>query len=208
MIGLPGAHRTGKTTLAKKYAELAEIPFVATGASAVYEKLQLDPRADYPFPVRLDIQRHILEAAQKLYRGAGKTFITDRTPLDYLAYTLADVQRQNLTSDDEKNLQKYMKDCFSICNNHFSTLVVVQPGIAAIDAPGKARADFGYVEHIANLIMGLVVHEDVEAVHYFVPRAMLDLDRRCRCVDFSVRKSRERFDAQIQQAVDNGLHIH
>lgn len=208
MIGLPGAHRTGKTTLARRYAELAKIPFVATGASAVYERLHLDPRMDYSFPVRLTIQRHILDAAQELYQKAGRTFITDRTPIDYLAYTLADVLRENLTSDDEKELQQYMKDCFTVCNCHFSTLVVVQPGIPLIDEPGKARANPGYIEHIANLIMGLTVHESVEAVHYLIPRTMTDLDRRVRCIDFSVKKSREKFDIQIQEAVDNGLYIH
>lgn len=210
MIGLTGAHQTGKTTLAKRYAELTKIPFVATGATAVFEKLGLDPKADYPFDVRLGIQKHILEAAQKLYRDAGAQFVTDRTPLDYLAYTLADVHRTNLTEQDEVNLKQYMKDCFTVCNCHFSTLLVVQPGIHLIDraVPGKARADFAYVEHIANLIMGLVVHEDIEAVHYFIPRAMTDLDRRVRCIDFSVKRSREKFDQQIVEAVDNGLYIH
>ena len=92
-LGLCGTHRTGKSTLAKAYALAEGVPYLQTGATQVFLDMGLDPKVDYPLDVRIQIQKRILESFDKQYSAAGRDFITDRTPIDMMAYTLADVQR-------------------------------------------------------------------------------------------------------------------
>ena len=46
MIGLVGSHRTGKTTLARAFAEDSGIPFVETSTAEVFRRLGYDPKVD------------------------------------------------------------------------------------------------------------------------------------------------------------------
>src|SRR5258706_15719526 len=96
MIGLCGSNRVGKTTLAKAFAEEAGVKYVPTSASGTFERLGYSPKVDLPFAERLMIQQEILKDCNALYEKSGVRFITDRTPIDFLGYLLADVQRENV----------------------------------------------------------------------------------------------------------------
>lgn len=205
MIGLCGAHRTGKTTLARAYAERVGIPFVETDARGTFARLGFDPKADYSFGTRMEIQLHILHDAGELYRKAGSRFITDRTPIDFLAYTLADVQRTTLSNpSEERTLEEYLKACFDCCNRHFTTLIVVQPGIAIQDAPGKAPASAGYIEHLNSLMLGLVVNPHINAYHFSINRKFLDIEERLSCVQYAVDESGRMHKARTQREIEEG----
>lgn len=187
MIGLAGAHRTGKTTLARAFANETAVQFVETRTSAVFEEMGLDPKKDYPFDVRLDIQNKILKSAESLYKKANTNFITDRTPLDMLAYTMADVQRDNMTESDVREFEKYMERCYEVTNKYFASIIVVYPGIPMVDEPGKAPANTAYVEHIAMLVMGLAVDERLKAGRHYISRSNLNLDDRIRSIKTAMR---------------------
>ena len=91
MLGLSGSHRVGKTTLAKLYAEKHGFAFVQTSVSAIFKELGLDPAQTYDFATRLTVQEEILKRLDKTFaEHAGQAAITDRTPLDFLAYTMGD----------------------------------------------------------------------------------------------------------------------
>lgn len=199
-IGLVGSHRSGKTTLARLYAERERIEFVETSSSAVFKTLGYDPKADYDFATRLFIQRKILEDMDKKYCNASGIFITDRTPLDALAYTLADVTRQNINGELAKEIEAYSNDCFKVLNRHFNILMLVSPGIKLVEEEGKAPANTAHIEHIHNLALGLLVGEYVEANHYFIPRQMTDLESRYEALAAAVDRIQERH----QIAVDTG----
>lgn len=206
MLGLTGSHRTGKTTLAEAFSKRADIPFVRTSASGVFTKMGLDPKVDYPFEVRLDVQRAILEAFEAQYRSVnGGVFVTDRTPVDMMAYALADVQRANVPDKLFGPIEKYLKDCIRVTNSFFSILMVIQPGIELKDEEGKAPANVPYVEHINHLILGIVISEAIESAHYSIPRSMTGLDQRIECVEFAVRKTQEKFAAHKQRLADVGF---
>lgn len=188
-IGLTGVHRTGKTTLARAYAEKHGIPFVETSASKIMLEAGFDPKAHYPMDDRLYIQGLILEGLERAYSNAGRMFITDRTPIDAAAYMLADVTREPLPSWFEGALMGYLKKCIDVTNRYFSLLVVVQPGIEIKDEPGKAPATPAYMEHISKLIMGLAVDERVSAYHYYIPARITDLQKRIRSIEVAWERS-------------------
>ena len=183
MIGLCGAHRTGKTSLARAFTSTNVIPFVQTDVSGVFKALGFDPKEDYDFKVRMFIQNRILDATESIYKSGGAQFITDRTPLDMLAYTMADIQRANLDSDDIAMFEDYMERCFEVTNRFFATLIVVQPGIPLVEAEGKAPLNKAYIEHINTLVMGLIVDERMRATRHFIPRNMIDMRLRVNCVN-------------------------
>lgn len=203
-IGLCGSQRTGKSTLARAFSIQEGIPFVETGASATFARLGFDPKVDYPLDTRLDIQRHILDDLDKAYASAGRDFITDRTPIDAVAYLLADVQRQNTSAAQARLITDYMKDCSSVTNGHFTTLVVVQPGIPIIEEAGKAPANIAYMEHISALVMGLVVSELILPSHYYIPRTMTNMGERLRCLKKVTGRTLEKHQMFIQQRLESG----
>ena len=189
MIGLAGAHRTGKTTLAKRYAEEQGIPVVITTTAGVFAKHGLSPKEDYDFETRLMLQWDILESLKSAYSEIkGGVFITDRTPIDLMAYTLADVQRQTLNPSQEKELQKYLNACIDVANRHFSMILVIQPGIELVEDATKATLSSGYIEHLNSLVMGITVSESIRAQHFYIPRLTSDIDDRVNCVRYAMKK--------------------
>lgn len=201
---LTGAHRTGKTTLAKAFSERSGIPFVKTGASQVFADMALDPKIDYPMKIRLGIQRKILESFEKQCKSVNGMFITDRTPIDFMAYTLADCQRENVPVHLHEEIEKYMNDCISLTNWLFPILMVVQPGIKVVEEPGKAPAHTAYVEHINHLIMGIVVSERIESENFYIPRYMTDLEERVNCLNFALKKTSQRYQEYREKRAKEG----
>ncbi len=175
-IGLCGSHRTGKTTTAKKLALDNDISFVETTTSAVFAAHDLKPSSPMDFSTRLWIQDKVLAAAEEIW-SQHHHFITDRTPLDMLAYTMGDIQGR--TQVDFPALEKYVQHCFAATNHYFGCLCVVQPGIPLIAAPGKAALNEGYIEHLNTLVLGLCLDERQQVPYSVMPRNCIAISERC-----------------------------
>lgn len=199
MIGLVGAHRTGKSTLAKLFAERSGIDFVETTTTQIFKDLGFDPKNDYDLKTRLMIQRKILASMDSLYSKARGVFVTDRTPIDALAYTLADVSRASISGELESELLAYSNDCFEVLNRNFNTLMVVQPGIKMVETEGKAPISPGYIDHLNHLMMGITVSEQVKCNHYFIPKHMTDLEDRYSALALAVERVEERHRVMVEQ---------
>ena len=166
-IGICGAHRTGKTTLAQQCAKLSGIPFLATAVSQVFQDMGLDPAQPLPFATRLTVQNHILDRAVSLWANFPDQFITDRTPIDMMAYTLADIQ--GTTEVQEHRLQAYLDRCFQATNQYFRHLVIVPPAIPLVFAAGKAALNPAYIQHIHFLVVGLSYSQHISPDIKVVP---------------------------------------
>jgi hypothetical protein len=173
-IGLCGAHRTGKTTLASRYAEMNNIPFVQISTSDVFERHGLDPAKPMRFSMRLWIQGLILAEAKAVWQC--NHFITDRTPIDFMAYTLADIQGD--TEVDDAALKEYMAQCFDALNKYFRHLVVIQPGIPLVFEQGKAALNSAYIEHLNTLTLGLCHDSRNHTAVSVMRRGMTDIQSR------------------------------
>lgn len=192
MLGLNGAHRTGKSTLAREYAKRNNILFVETSASEVFKQLGLDPRKSYEVDQRLMIQEAVLTTLTKQYKEARKKdrlFIADRTPIDMASYMMSDVTGGSVPSDAmAKLINRYVERCLEVTMEHFAVVVLVQPGIPIVDAPGKAAPCPAYMEHLNLIQRGLLSTEGFECQKFIIPRPCIDLEKRLGSLDsaFSV----------------------
>ncbi|MEZ5673393.1 MAG: AAA family ATPase [Thiotrichaceae bacterium] len=175
-IGLCGSHRTGKTTLAQALAQRHHTDFIASSVSAIFKQHTLQADAQMDFKARLWIQQRILETAEKLWQDAPAHFVTDRTPLDFMAYTLCDIQGTTQVDFDE--LTQYITRCFDVINQIFTRIIVVQPGIPLIYAEGKAALNQAYIEHLNTVILGLCHDERLHCPVTIITRNILDIEQR------------------------------
>lgn len=214
MIGLSGTHGTGKTTLARAFAQKQDIPVVLTTASGVMHSLGLDPAADYPIDIRIGAQEAILHAFEKQYADATRRtplFIADRTPLDLASYILADVQRATLLARPEvaRLVTIYVQKCFVSLNRWFSTVLLVQPGIQIEPGrEGKAGACEAFMEHQNTLLRGLIGDTRSEVKGYVIPRTVTDLDERIKCVGNAFSAAFQHQTAAVQLHKAAGGHVH
>ncbi|MGE0886302.1 MAG: AAA family ATPase [Blastocatellales bacterium] len=179
-VGMCGAHRTGKTTLAMELAQLTGKQFVRTRVTEVFKQHGLHAAQDMDFETRLNIQYRILEACEEDWQKAEADFITDRTPVDFLAYTLGDIQGK--TEVNYESFETYFKRCIDLSNRLFHTLIVLQPGIPLTEAEGKAALNKAYIEHINSLIIGLCHDQRVNSRIITVERGVIEFDERIRLI--------------------------
>jgi hypothetical protein len=179
-VGFCGAHRTGKTTLAMEIARVTGKQFVRTRVTEIFAEHKLHAAQDMDFETRLKIQYRILEACERDWLNATGEFVTDRTPVDFLAYTLGDVLGK--TEVNQSEFDHYLERCFDLTNRFFGALVIIQPGIPLEVAEGKAALNKAYIEHINSLVIGLCHDQRVHNRIIVVRREVTDLDERIRLV--------------------------
>jgi hypothetical protein len=175
-LGLCGAHRTGKTTMAIALGDRLNIPFVRTTTSQVFAQLGLDPAEPMDFKTRLFVQNHVLDAAEQVWQSSCRPFVSDRTPIDMIAYTLGDIQGK--TEVDFDLLTEYIDRCFVSTNRFFQNLAIIQPGIPLVYEEGKAALNAAYIEHINILVIGLCGDRRLKANVFCNRREAIDLEAR------------------------------
>jgi hypothetical protein len=125
------------------------------------------------------MQQIILNHAENIWFEVDEpVFICDRTPIDMMAYTLAEVRGDTLDKELEWELQDYLRDCRDVTLRYFGALILVPPAIPIVDAIGKASPSKGYIEHIHTLCAGLWCdrHELISGAK--IPRDIIDLGDR------------------------------
>lgn len=198
-IGLTGSHRSGKTTLALEFAKKNGFTFVKTSAGEIFSEMGLTPSVTYDFSTRLAVQNRILDEFDKTWaQYALDSVITDRTPLDLLAYTLAEVVGDNINAEQQDQLDSYIRRCFDVANKRFHTIILIQPGIALVQEEGKAALNRGYIEHLNSLILGLSVDERLRVSHFYLPRHMTNLEARIGAVEFALGRVIKRVASDLQ----------
>jgi AAA domain len=209
IIGLTGAHRTGKTTLGSEFAKRnKQFKFAATSVTAIMQSRGFDPALDYPMVERIEIQNIILGELDAFYSRFDNNTVFDRTPLDAAAYLLADVQRQNVEREFHGPITEYVSRAIEITNRRFAMLLFVPPVLKMEDTPGKAPSAPAYVEHISQLIAGLRSDERMKVKYFSLPRSYLDLDLRVRAMENATGRLVRNFMAEGEQLSDAGIDFH
>lgn len=189
-LGICGAHRTGKTTLAIALSEKLNIPFIPIGTSEIFAKYKLDPAKPMEFMTRLSIQQEILAHAERIWFEVDEpSFICDRTPLDMAAYLLADIgngEIDNWTSDE---VMSYMGQCFQATKKYFDKLVLVPPAIPFIPCDGKAAINEPLIFKLHYQISGMLSALGVD--YQMMPNDCIKISDRVDFVERFWRQTNE-----------------
>lgn len=157
MFGITGAHRSGKTTLAKELAESLGFEFLETKVTDVFTQLGVDPKANLPFDQRIDVQNEIMKSLQVQYElRSGKMFIADRTPFDVLGYTMADIQRNTLDEEMRAKVYRQVNFAAEIIANNLLACLILPPLHNQPEVAGKAQSCPLYMHHVYLCIKDMV----------------------------------------------------
>ncbi len=209
IVGICGAHRSGKTTLAREFGlKNPDFAIAETSVSAIMASKGMDPSKDYNFVDRLYMQHVILNELDKFYARFAENTVFDRTPLDAAAYLLADVQRENVPVQTQLHVCKYVEKAIDVTNRRFTMLLFVPPVLPLVDAPGKAPAAPAYVEHISQIISGLRHDERVKVKHFTLPRQYLEIETRVRALENARSRVLSGQLAQTELMRENGISLH
>jgi len=124
-----------------------------------------------------------VELAEMQYKAANSLFITDRSPVDFMAHVLADIHVEGLDEFRTKVVMDYIERCYQVTNLYFQSLILVQPGIKFEER--KARpSNPAHLEHLNLLMIGIISDPDgkLHPAKHFLKKSMLDLNRRVETV--------------------------
>lgn len=180
-VGICGAHRTGKTTLARALAESSGLTLMDAGVSAVFRELGLEPSRTLSFADRMKVQDAILAKYLDLMAGAENVVI-DRTPIDFIGYLLADMNQEHYQGDGVSEwVVGYIERCLDAARQTMSFIIFVSPGIPLEMAEGKGLVDPGYIRCVNWLMRGALADSGV--AHDYLPTSYTDLDMRREWVE-------------------------
>ena len=183
-IGISGAHRTGKTTLAQKIVEkLPYITFKPTHitSAAIWENHGIEPDGQFTFIERLAIQKQLFEH-MKMDQNIT---IYDRTYIDLLGYLYSNVDSTCSTIYDDE-VTKFTIDVMQAMYQDFQKVIIVPPAIpiqSTQQKMGKVYMSRAYIESINNHIVSYAVRSHVP--YKIIPWEMVDnIERTAWSVHF------------------------
>lgn len=179
-FGLAGAHRTGKTTIARKLAELNKCPFITMSGGKLASDMGLKIGLDMAWSDRVRFQDTWLDLMLDGYQreGEGCLFVTDRTPIDLAAYVITAWHPAVTTKDEEDWAMDYVQRCMIATNAWLFQIGILQPGIPWVDDAQKGEKNEFYREALNSVMIGLAWGDSIKAPVHIVDRETLDMDER------------------------------
>lgn len=211
IIGLTGAHRCGRTTLAEKFAELTEYEFIPANIHEAQKEIGFDSsNQSYGFADRMSIQEHLLKHLEKVYAAnSNKKVIVDRTPFDLAIYTLA-AAHDKLTAEESERMSAYLMRCIEASNRYLNTVVVVQPGIKIVETEKSPACNDSYLQKLNAMAIGLLNDERSRVAHFYIPRYVLDLDARVNAIKYAIDITERRAGEKLAKRTEkhkNDLNV-
>ena len=190
-IGLTGAHRVGKSTLAEVLAKDTKAKYAPVGISDMQAAYGYDSsKQDYPWEERKKIQELLLGEFSNQLLGlrvyhvepvSRPLKITDRTPLDLVGYAMWSFP-YNPTKEDTAWLENYIQLCIELTNRNYRGVALVQPGISLVSSPTSAAADIEMIETLNQCYLSLFLDPRLRIKKFIIPRELIDVDRRSLAV--------------------------
>lgn len=157
ILGLAGSHRSGKTTLAHAVASRGGIAFYDGSFGRLAKTLGYESVSKMSVGDRLTMQNRVLDLYEREIRLGAAARITDRTPLDMLAYLMAEVgMHAGLDEASSRAIVAYRDRCIALTRELFDDVFLLQPLPVYVVADGKPSDDPAYQAHIQALIEGAI----------------------------------------------------
>ena len=176
-IGLTGSHRCGKTTLMHAFSAASGLPTAPSTVSQIAARAGYDMSQSRMTAAGLDFQDTVLDTMAVDY--ALPAFVSDRTPLDAAAYTMCDAVAG--TGDLDDRILAYRDRALRLTASLFDVIVLVQPGIPVVSAPGKPPLGAAYQEHF-NYVAYSLAAIDAPTRFGVIPRFILSIEDRVNSV--------------------------
>lgn len=167
-FGIIGAHRSGKSTLAKRLCEDMGFQLFEASFGAIAKDLGWASAVDkMTLAERMNMQEAVLnEYLDRLYH-MERPFITDRTPLDMIGYTLGEVT-MNGPMDEilALRINAYITRCIHVARSQFDAMIVLRPLPFYQVEPGKPQVNLAYQSAVQFIIEGAFerVNDQVEGL--------------------------------------------
>lgn len=180
-LGLIGTSSTGKTTLAKAASARLGLRFISSQARCAYEQHGVSVNDKIPLSKRIEVQKTILEMAEKDYREFGEKFISDRTPMDFAAHLLAFAV--DVSDEEAVVINEYVNKCYEVTNFYFSSLMLIQPVIQVVAEQGRPT-NIAYLSHINAIMTGLICDpaNKLTCAKHIMKAWITDLETRVKVV--------------------------
>ena len=180
-IGIAGAHRTGKTSLAEKLCE--RLPFMTFGKTSVsnarvWTNYGINPDGYFTFVERLQIQEELFNHMRGIVENTTAPAIFDRTYLDLLGYLYANID-ETCSSMYDNQVMDYTIRNMQAMSRDFNKLIIVPPALEPISADNKSGKVFmsrAYIEAINNHIVSYAARSGMDYI--IIPFEMTDLAER------------------------------
>lgn len=154
MYALIGSHRSGKTTTAKAVAELTGLHYHDAGVTRIMKEIGYNPVADLPIDDRLKAQQYLLKRYEEELLDIKTPFITDRSPVDFIGYMLAEVTMHNTDCEQGQNVIDYVDACLRTSERFFDALFVLRPLPHFEADPTKPPPNIAYQQAHQFLVEG------------------------------------------------------
>jgi len=157
LFGLTGAHRSGKTTLARAVADDLGIEFYETSTSQIAKELGYNAVGDLPLEDRLYLQTKLLENHIDQISKLPRPLITDRTPLDFMGYLACEFTMSNGSGVSPEVLQRaaqFIDTCLNATRHYYDTLYYLAPLPDYVVEDGKPADNPIYQQHHALVVLG------------------------------------------------------
>lgn len=155
MYGLAGAHRSGKTTTAKLVAERLGLPFFDGSFGKLAAELGYNSVDSMTVERRIEMQEKCLALHIAKIRALPRPCVTDRTPLDFIAYATADVaMHAGLPVDVSRRIWAYVENCLEVTREHYGAIALLTPLPSYEAAEGKPPECLAYQAHVQLLVEG------------------------------------------------------
>lgn len=193
MLGLLGSHRVGKSTLAKAFSESSGALNIQMNIGALQKELGYESsNQSYDFDTRMEIQEYLLKRFSEIYTSfKGMGAVCDRTPLDLIGYTMLAVD-DSLSDAQSDRLMRYVEDCINLTNEHFTAIVLLQPGVPLSTADTSAKSCPALMEKLNMIYLGAITDERTIVPHFYIPRSMTSLEQRLRACELALKRALEK----------------
>ena len=189
MIGLLGAHRTGKSTLCKELTNghTNTLRELEVSISDMAKNLGYDSsKQDYSWEERKLLQEQLyttftIKLDSLLMSMLGTPLhISERTPLDLIGYAIINAP-ETMTESDKAWLSEYKDKCIQLTNAYYTAVFMLQPGIPYVECETSFKEDT--IDELNAVYLSVLLDPKLQTPCIVLPSSMLDLAERKQFIE-------------------------